>query len=68
MWQLISATPNGWLDELHTCAVKDANEGIVVQQLKIPFCVDLNGTRVAAQHGLIESALRLKLNLKVFAA
>ena len=49
------------------CTVKDA-AGNVVPQPKIKFAIDLNGTRVAAQHGLLLSALRLNRTVKVYAA
>lgn len=48
-------------NKLHACA-----EGIVVPQPKIKIQVDLNGTRVAAQHGLFFSELRLNRLLRVY--
>lgn len=55
------------LDELHACVVKD-NQGNSISQPQIRFAIDLNGTRIAAQHGLLYSALRLNRSVKVYVA
>lgn len=54
-------------EELYACVVKDS-DGNTVEQPQIKFSIDLNGTRVAAQHGLLYSALRLNRSVKVYAA
>lgn len=55
------------LDELHDCVVKDSS-GNVIAQPRVRFQLDLNGTRVAAQHGLLLSSIRLNRSVKVYAA
>lgn len=55
------------LDALHACVVKDS-EGNTIPQPSIRFAIDLNGTRIAAQHGLIQSSLRLSRSVKVYEA